>query len=308
MACAVIPGFFGVMMQVLLFLCSILTLVFKKSRDRTRSWFEFGLDSSKQLMGAGMIHCLNLLFAEHLTSYLNTGDECEWYWVNIMVDTTIGVGISALLLRGSMVVLEATLGIEESLEFESGAYKESFTNSINYRKYAKQLANWLLIVVAMKLCMLVLMVIFALPLQAVAHLVLTPVSSNSAVKLLVVMIVTPVIMNAFQFWVTDNIIKKKGPTEALDDEHTFDRVPLQHADQDDSSVSNKSRGESDLNEYRSVSDGKTHNGEGSTNGGGDAIVDDEFVEPMAALRLGPLVCFCIDKPINANTKDIWRPR
>eukprot|EP00438_Fugacium_kawagutii_P028575 Skav232564 [mRNA] locus=scaffold3309:118307:119170:- [translate_table: standard] len=45
-----------------------------------RDFFEFLMDASKQLIGAGWIHILNLLFAMRLEHQFETsgGDECDW--------------------------------------------------------------------------------------------------------------------------------------------------------------------------------------------------------------------------------------
>jgi hypothetical protein len=55
----------------------------------------------------------------------------------------------------------------------------------------------------------------------VAGFVLQPFLSDPNLKLLFVMILTPMVMNAFQFWVVDNIIKKATPDvlhHEIDDE------------------------------------------------------------------------------------------
>lgn len=69
-----------------------------------RDLFEFLMDSSKQLLGAGWIHVLNLLFAKKLEERFQAsgGDECDWYWINIVVDCTFGVAVTYLLLQLSM--------------------------------------------------------------------------------------------------------------------------------------------------------------------------------------------------------------
>lgn len=207
MGCTVLPGLFGALVQCLLFVTCVVVLVHKKSRDTTRTWLEFGMDSSKQIIGAGWIHFLNLVFAKKLEMHL-TGDQCEWYWVNIMVDTTLGVGVEYVLLACIMYVLKAWLGAGAA-DFETGTYYKHSNGSFDYGMYLKQLVVWLVVVTGMKVSMLVLMVIAAVHFLTIAHLVLVPFEASDELKLLVVMIATPVVMNAFQFWVVDNIIKKK---------------------------------------------------------------------------------------------------
>ncbi|CAE8736999.1 unnamed protein product [Polarella glacialis] len=65
----------------------------------------------------------------------------------------------------------------------------------------------------MKLSMVLLMVLLAGPLQSVANFVLGPFLAKPELKLLVVMLATPIAMNALQFWMTDNFIKKRDTEE-----------------------------------------------------------------------------------------------
>jgi hypothetical protein len=206
MGCDVLPGVFGVAVQGILFVCCMGVLLFKFSRDKVRSFKEFALDSSKQIIGAGWIHVLNLAFAEKLEENMETGDQCEWYWVNIMVDTTIGVLVEYALLHLINGAIDTYLP-DQASDFESGAYKNPATGEFMPKKYAKQLGVWVVVVSGMKISMLVLMLVACMPLQKVSALVLGPVMKDKQLKLLAVMIVTPLCMNAFQFWVVDNIIK-----------------------------------------------------------------------------------------------------
>eukprot|EP00811_Abedinium_folium_P002715 NODE_12494_length_1221_cov_9.744973.p1 GENE.NODE_12494_length_1221_cov_9.744973~~NODE_12494_length_1221_cov_9.744973.p1 ORF type:complete len:246 (+),score=71.70 NODE_12494_length_1221_cov_9.744973:121-858(+) len=237
MVCDVLPGFFGFFIQFLLFVACVLTLAYKKSRDRMRTWAEFLLDSSKQLLGAAWIHVLNLVFAQQLEATLQSGDECEWYWVNIMVDTTLGVGVEYVLLSLIMGALIRCLGEDAAADFESGSYYDGRSPSFDRYRYLKQLLVWGVVVSGMKLSMLLLMVLAAQQLQALAHFMLMPFFANSSIKLLVVMIVTPMIMNSFQFWVVDNIIKKK-----VDDEDDLLDVPHDELHQSTSSTSSEMGG------------------------------------------------------------------
>merc|ERR1719264_466842 len=79
-------------------------------------------------------------------------------------------------------------------------------------RYFKQLCMWLAIVTAMKLLVVGLMNLFAHQLEAVAKWIPHPVQKPWS-KLLIVMILLPLIMNALQLWVVDNFIKGQGACE-----------------------------------------------------------------------------------------------
>lgn len=207
--CHVLAGTVGKAMQMVLFACSCAALIFKYRRDSGgRSWLEFLMDSSKQLGGAGWIHVLNLALAEHMESQHKAGDECTWYWLNIVLDCTIGVAIEYVLLSLLTTLVQSQMP-DQAEDFESGQYK-SKDGAFLPAKYFKQISLWLVVVSLMKVSMWIVMTIFSGVLTALATAILTPVSSNATVKLFVVMILTPVCFNMFQFWMVDNFIKKKG--------------------------------------------------------------------------------------------------
>eukprot|EP00747_Dinoflagellata_sp_TGD_P079337 gnl/TRDRNA2_/TRDRNA2_160468_c0_seq2.p1 gnl/TRDRNA2_/TRDRNA2_160468_c0~~gnl/TRDRNA2_/TRDRNA2_160468_c0_seq2.p1 ORF type:complete len:294 (-),score=48.07 gnl/TRDRNA2_/TRDRNA2_160468_c0_seq2:40-921(-) len=207
--CRVLPGFLGLAVQGLLFACVLAVMVLKKWRERgRRTWFEFCLDGSKQIIGSGWIHILNLLCAIVLNNLDGNGDECEWYWINIMVDTTVGVGVEYILLWGITHFIDLCLSPSRAEDFKTGEYYKD--ERFWWSKYMKQLSVWLAVVTGMKLSMVMLMIMLADPLQGCAHVFLGWFANTPMLKLLVVMIATPLFMNAFQFWVVDNFIRKQS--------------------------------------------------------------------------------------------------
>jgi len=203
--CDLMPPGFGVLVQGLLFLVCCLGLVAKKLRDPHRTWPEFLLDSSKQLSGAGLVHVLNLLCAGAFADRLE-GDACSWYWINIVVDCTVGVGVEYALLLGLMRLLRWLLG-SGAEDFETGNYGD--LGQIHKVRYFKQLLLWWVIVACMKLLMVLCMVLGRGGFLAAAEFALSPVRGSPRLELVAVMIVTPTCMNLLQFWITDNFIKRQ---------------------------------------------------------------------------------------------------
>jgi len=179
---------------------------------------EFLMDASKQLIGSFWIHLLNLLFAAVLEKEFQDagGDECDWYWVNIVVDTTLGVvcvyGLLRLMTRSIQEFLP-----DQADDLRTGEYNDA-NGKFVLTKYAKQVLLWLVIVSAMKICMVIIMMIGHSLFLAIASAVLSPFEASAEAKLMMAMIVTPCIMNALQYWVTDNFIRKKtGAGDSLMD-------------------------------------------------------------------------------------------
>lgn len=209
--CTLLPGAYGVFVQGLLFVVSVGALVAKKKREdmllrlEARTWSTFVLDSSKQLAGAAWVHVVNLVCAWFLGMHFEASG-CDWYWVNIMLDTTLGVAIECILLWVLTEAFEwATFNMGT---FRSGEYKDEAGRFVP-AKYLAQLAVWLFCVTFMKLLMFFVMLSLHMPLQLLAELFLAPFLGFPQGKLLVVTVVTPCIMNAVQLWLTDSFIKRR---------------------------------------------------------------------------------------------------
>ena len=59
------------------------------------------------------------LFGRYLEA---TIDQCGWYWINIMIDTTVGVGIAYMFLK----LTERVFG------YESGNYGKGSSTGIDW--------------------------------------------------------------------------------------------------------------------------------------------------------------------------------
>jgi len=234
--CGVLPGVFGVLVQGVLFSVGGLTLILKyytherkKKYEYRRSCARFVFDSSKQIAGSFLIHVMNLYLSVDLQG--DHTDECSWYWIEIMVDTTIGVGVEAAInelvemavkladpsskhlqfLKTSCVVekenvngtIDATKVPPECMQCELSV---TSVGVVYWAVYLFQLAYWLIIVVIMKFFMLLFMLLFKTPLVNAASIVLSSLQSRPNVKLIFVMLFTPTVMNAVQYWLQDEIL------------------------------------------------------------------------------------------------------
>jgi hypothetical protein len=62
-----------------------------------RSWTIWFLDVAKQAFSAILAHFLNLLSSIMLSS-LNS-DECVWYLIQMVIDSTLGVALCYLIIN-----------------------------------------------------------------------------------------------------------------------------------------------------------------------------------------------------------------
>jgi len=210
--CKVLSGFSGIAVQGLLFTVCVSCLLLKWWLEQPRrKLLVFFLDGSKQILGAGVIHILNLISAKAFTAQHSAADECAWYWVNIMMDTTVGVGICWIMLKVS----------ERVFGYNSGYYGKEvagidWEGEPDYGKWLKQVGMWCVVVAKMKMTVAVAMYTFA-PMWESISIACTYWITTDTKRLMFVMILTPVCMNMFQFLVTDSFLKysqKKGSTGA----------------------------------------------------------------------------------------------
>lgn len=210
--CSVLGGRFALAMQGLLFFITLSVLVFKKYREGPgRTWGEFGLDGSKQFLGAGWIHVANLLCAILFAGKVGGIDGCTWYAANIIVDTTVGLLVEWLLLRGVHKFFEKLQWESAVKTLDTGSYYDEEDDEqrvFRKERYVLQLIVWLMIVTTMKVFMVALMRSCPIVVEGI-DMALHSLNDQAQLKLFVVMICIPVTMNTFQFLLTDEFIKKK---------------------------------------------------------------------------------------------------
>jgi len=105
------PGL-GPVVQIILGCCCASVLAYKCYHDKSgRGVVRFCFDSSKNFGGAFWMHIANLLVAGVLGSWQSgrggseETDPCQWYWIEIMMDTTLGVFVEYKLLEALLIQL-----------------------------------------------------------------------------------------------------------------------------------------------------------------------------------------------------------
>lgn len=210
--CVLLPGLLGVALQGLLFLGVCVALLWKKTFDAPpRSWAVFLADSSKQFVGAGWLHALNMLCSWGLERHVRRGDACDWYFVNVVVDCTLGVALEYTLMRAWSGLISWLGTPELSAALESGNYYEPVGYGEDARfqlmSYAKQLALWLFIVTQMKVLVVLLLLGAQRGFLQAADVVLGSIPNGEA-KLVTVMVAVPFVMNVLQVCLVDAFLKR----------------------------------------------------------------------------------------------------
>lgn len=160
-------------------------------------WF---LDVIKQGIGSSFGHFANIFLSVIIADTLSHADECQWYGLTYVVDSTIGTVINLSLLR----------------IFEHIARRSPHCAKMNFGEYGNppqlsvffpQLGVWLIIVLMGKSMILFCMFQLIDPLNTFISRLFKIFHDQPRLELVVVMIIIPTILNTVQFWVTDTFLK-----------------------------------------------------------------------------------------------------
>ncbi|EMR11222.1 hypothetical protein PNEG_00811 [Pneumocystis murina B123] len=174
-------------------------------RRSFRIWF---FDVSKQIIGAGVIHILNILISDIIGFNQEHGfsNPCIWYLLNIMIDTTIGVPILWIVL-GFIGRICKSMGC---IGTKSGDY-DGDPPRITW--WWKQLFIYIFGLICMKISVYPILRIPML--DNTANWLLSWTSSEEKLQIFFTMFFIPLIMNILQYWIVDTIIAKKQGHIAL---------------------------------------------------------------------------------------------
>jgi len=170
-------------------------------RRKFSTWF---MDVSKQAFGACYAHILNMIIAAVIAGNVRGDavlqDQCAWYAINYLIDTTLGLVLSIGFLR--LLDLIANEWDWVSLK-HSGVYvgKDGILHWIN------QMFAWLAILTIVKVIICVFMWLVSEPLAYMGAWMFGPLQSNIRFELLFVMIFFPGVLNIIYFWITDGYLK-----------------------------------------------------------------------------------------------------
>ncbi|KAK3813076.1 MAG: vacuolar membrane protein-domain-containing protein [Benniella sp.] len=240
---------FAIIVQLLLATIAFSTLIFKRSKERPMRPLKIWLfDVSKQIVGGVVIHSLNLLAATlfGLSSEQEDSNPCIWYFLNIFLDTTFGVGVLYLFLKAA----DFYFGRMRIDGMKTGDYG----NPPQLIRWWRQTLVFSLGLVVMKI---VVVIVLTWPfLFTFGEWVLGWTLQNERLQIVFVMLILPLTMNICQFWVIDYILKQK-PTEKFpirideDDEDLYGLVGgLEHSYDEDGD---------DLDELDNQDSGFDHN-------------------------------------------------
>lgn len=200
-------GSFGWWLQGFLGVVCLCSLVAKRFTDRVRRpWTVWFMDTSKQVVQAVVNHLVNIGLSKAFGEWLDTtADPCNWYWINLSLDCTLGVAILLLLLRLLQCLYrKGCVGRPEL------ARVGDYGNPPDKALFLRQLGDWQGLVFIQKCIIAGFVVSFQTALATMAEVLLGWLDAYPRAKLLIVMVVTPLALNVFALWTADSFLQGNG--------------------------------------------------------------------------------------------------
>lgn len=197
-------GPFAIAIQALMALIVLASLLFKRHREKPKRKLRiWTADVSKQVIGQAFVHMLNIWISASIAALPSKGNACAVYFMNIFIDTTIGVFVLYLSLKFvTKLVTSALGGTPTSLGLCSGIYPAPF-----FLSWLKQLAIYLTAMVILKILVLWVFWIGGEALVRFGDGVINAISSNYKVQIVIVVMIGPTCLNVLQFLLIDSFIK-----------------------------------------------------------------------------------------------------
>jgi hypothetical protein len=207
--CHLLGGIFSSFIQACLAILCITTLMVKRQNEvPRREWFVWFLDVMKQGVGSSFGHFSNIFLSVVIAQSLSGGDECQWYCLTYVIDSTFGTFINLLFLSCFEKVVQHYQYAPEYLNF--GEYGDP----PNMHVFSLQLAIWLTIVILGKAIILFGLLQLIVPIDNTMSVIFRIFRNHPDLELVMVMIVIPGVLNTLQFWVTDTFLKKQNNTRS----------------------------------------------------------------------------------------------
>eukprot|EP00527_Entomoneis_sp_CCMP2396_P000232 CAMPEP_0198136910 /NCGR_PEP_ID=MMETSP1443-20131203/460_1 /TAXON_ID=186043 /ORGANISM="Entomoneis sp., Strain CCMP2396" /LENGTH=255 /DNA_ID=CAMNT_0043798205 /DNA_START=324 /DNA_END=1091 /DNA_ORIENTATION=+ len=200
--------FFTVVVQLALAIMALLSLWIKRLQEVPRrlfwTWF---MDCFKQGLGACYAHVMNMVIAAVLAVNMRGDaelkDQCAWYGISFLIDTTLGLFLAIVCLR----ILDYWAKERDWAHLKhSGVY----VGPDGYKHWISQLLAWMAILTFTKIIMYIFMWVFSNGLAIMGQILFEPIQGNIRFELLFVMILFPGLMNIVYFWIADSYLKADG--------------------------------------------------------------------------------------------------
>ncbi|KAK6204415.1 vacuolar membrane protein-domain-containing protein [Scheffersomyces amazonensis] len=220
-------GTFSLITQAFLGLLCLSSLIIKRFYEYPvrRTWPVWMFDVSKQLIGALGVHIFNVLLSilksenndNEIIKFIiddnndessgDLNDPCNWYFLNIVFDCTIGVYVLYLVFKAANKFCKSYLHITQ---IQSGDYGPD-PNKPSIHAYWKQLTIYFTSLMITKFILYGIVECFETQiLWVIEHIILAWLDKYpEEVEIFMVMFIVPIVMNCLQLVLVDNFIRNQ---------------------------------------------------------------------------------------------------
>ena len=131
---------------------------------------------------------------------ITLSDQCAWYGLSFLIDTTLGLFLAILCFRAL-----DTLANDYDWKYlrESGVY----VGPDGWKTWLCQVFAWICILTVTKLMIYFFMWAFSQQLAMIGQVLFAPLQGNIRFELVFVMILFPGVLNVIYFWIADSYLK-----------------------------------------------------------------------------------------------------
>ena len=223
-------GPFAILVQAALGALALLSLVFKRWRERPQRPIKiWAFDASKQVFGSVLLHLANLLMSMFSAGQIQASvaqaaaivagasggkyqpNPCSFYLLNLAIDTTLGIPILIVILR----LLTAGASLTALANPPESIHSGNYGTPPRATWWLKQSMIYFIGLLGMKMCVFIIFELLPWIVQ-VGDWALRWTEGNEAIQVAFVMLIFPLIMNALQYYIIDTFIKNKTVPEEED--------------------------------------------------------------------------------------------
>jgi len=197
--------FFTILVQIVLASLSLVALWIKRMREKPKRKFKtWSLDVSKQCVGACYAHVMNMIIAalisQNIRGESELEDQCAWYGLSFLIDTTLGLAISIFFLG-------LLRSIANERDWTSLKNSGVYVGDDAMLHWIHQVIAWLAILTVVKIILYFFMWGFSEPLAWIGGLLFAPLQANIRLELVFVMMLFPGFLNVIYFWISDSYLQ-----------------------------------------------------------------------------------------------------
>ena len=159
-------------------------------------------------IGSSYGHFSNIFLSVFIAGGITDGDECQWYCLTYIADSTFGTVFNITFLKLFEYFMHRCLPNNTTMNFGDYGNPPQLCTI-----WFPQLVVWMTIVTVAKICTLLIVYQFILPLDVILTFLFKIFVGQPELELIVVMIIIPTMLNTVQFWITDTFLMKQSKEE-----------------------------------------------------------------------------------------------